>query len=72
MQIKSLIYRTFAEPKLSQLEYAEECLSGQHTNLEKHIAAFNTGLYPIESKDKILNRVREDKIELEKELEAVA
>lgn len=71
MKIKSLLYRSLAEPRLSQLEHAEECLQGQHTKIEKNLAALNMGLYPIESKSKILDRVKRDKIELEKELGAV-
>lgn len=72
MSIKSLIYRSFAEPKLSQLEYAEECLEGQHSKIEEYLAAVNTGFYPIGSKGKILQKVQEDKKDLQESISVSA
>jgi hypothetical protein len=72
MKMKSLLYRSLAEPRLAQLEYAEECLTDQENTLRKKLAALNMGFYPFQGYDEILQDVREDKNELEQDLEALA
>jgi len=72
MGLKRLLYRSLAEPRLSQIEYAEECLEGENSKVEEYLAAVNMRMYPIVSKDKILQNIREDKERIENDMEALA
>lgn len=72
MRLKYWIYKSLAEPRLSKIEYAEECLEGENSKVEEYLAAVNMGMYPIVSKDKILQNIREDKQRIENDMEALA
>lgn len=61
MRGKQLIQSLFTEPRRMQLEYAEECLQGQHTSIESTLAAVNMGLYPVQPKEKILENVQKER-----------
>jgi len=69
MRLKYWIYKSLAEPRLSQINYAEQCLEGQHSKVEEYLAAINMGLYPFVSKDAILENIRENREEIQQELE---
>lgn len=72
MRLKSLLYKSLAEPRLSQIDYAEECLEGERSKVEEYLAAVNMGMYPFVSKEKILENIREDREEIKQELKVAA
>jgi hypothetical protein len=72
MKILDALKKSLILPRYQKLQYAKQCLEGEYSFLEEIGAAVNMGFYPFESKESILESVKEEKGEMEREYPQLA